>query len=172
MSDELNAMVDINSIDLSTVETNFPLLDNGIVTVQIQECDFKRDTATKGDAAKPYLWVKYALTQPWKTVAHEGLVVKTVNPGDRGSMLTQSIYYGNYEDKKTGEVKKYGVDRIAKLREAVFGKAGPGQRFVPAELLGQTLSVRLKFDPAPKNEDTGKTYGPRTEVVDYIRKAR
>lgn len=172
MSDELNSMVDINSIDLSTVETDFPLLDSGVVTAQIQACSFERDTAKKGDSAKPYLTVKYALTAPHKTTGHEGMTVKTINPGDRGSTLSENIYYGNYEDKKTGETKKYGIDRIAKLREAVFGKAAEGQRFVPAEMLGQPITLRLKFDPRPTNKATGEVYGPRTEVADYVRKAR
>lgn len=165
-------MVDINSIDLSTVETDFPLLDSGVVTAQIQSCSFERDTAKKGDAAKPYLTVKYALTQPHKTTGHEGMTVKTINPGERGSTLSENIYYGNYEDKKTGEIKKYGIDRIAKLREAVFGKAETGARFVPAEMLGQAITLRLKFDPRPTNKATGEVYGPRTEVADYVRKAR
>lgn len=161
-------MVDINSIDLSTVETDFPLLATGLVGVQIQECEFK----TNDKSGKPFLHVKYALTQPHKTTDHGGLPVKTINPGDRGSTLSEQIYYGNYEDKKTGEVKKYGVDKIAKLREAVFGKAQPGDRFSAPDMLGQALVVKLRFVPEPKNEKTGEVFGPRTEVQDYVRKAR
>lgn len=168
MSEDLNAITDINDIDLSTVETDFPLLATGIVAVQIQECELRANEKS----GKPFLHVKYALTQPHKTTDHGGLPVRTINPGDRGSTITESIYYGNYEDKKTGEIKKFGVDKIAKLREAVFGKAAPGTKFNPGEMLGQSLVVKLRFNPEPKNEKTGEVFGPRTEVQDYVRKAR
>ena len=162
MSEDINAMMDINSIDLSTVETDFPLLASGPCGLQIQECEFK----TNDKSGKPFLHVKFA------TTPHGGNPVKTVNPGDRGSTLNKDIYYGKYEDAKTGELKPYGVDEIAKLREAVFGKAAPGTRFDPAEMLGQNLVGNLRFDPEPKNKKTGEVFGPRTEVASYIRKAR
>lgn len=169
MSD-IDVLNEIQNLDLSTVETEFPLLASGVVAAQVQECEFKRDE-DKGADAKPYLWVKYAITQPWKTVAHEGLTVKQLNPGDRGMTISQRIYIGQY-DKKDGSGKAwYGLDTVAKLRESAFGKAPAGTRLNPSEMLGQSVLLVLKFDPAPKNSKTGEVYGPRTEVSGFVRKA-
>lgn len=169
MSSELDILNQLQNIDLSTVETSFPLLASGLLTAQIQECEMKRDTDKKGDDAKPYLWVKYALTQPWQTVAHDGADSKPVNVG---FPISERIYVGQYADKKTGEMKWYGLDRIARLREAVFGKAPAGTKVVPAELLGQPITLRLRFDPAPRNDKTGQVYGPQTVVDGYVKKGK
>lgn len=169
MSSELDILQQMNSIDLSTVETDFPLLASGVVSAQIQECDFRRDTERKGDSAKPYLYVNYGITSPWHTAGHDS-PVKQLNPGDRGMTITERIYVGTYADKKTGETKWYGVDRIARLREAVLGKPAVGTKFQPAEVMGQTIQLRLRFDPAPKNDKTGEIYGPRTEVDGYVKR--
>lgn len=169
MSDipEIDILSQLNAVDLSTVETSFPLLASGVVLTSIKSAKFDKD-ANKPDA-KPFLAVEYSLTQAWKTVEHEGLTSHPVNPGDRGSQVTERIYVGKYTDKKTGDEKWYGLDRIAKLREAVFGKAPAGTQFVPEELIGHPIALRLLFEPAPKNKDTGEVYGPRTSVAAYIR---
>lgn len=171
MLDELKSMTDINDIDLSTIETDFPLLDSGIAPAQITECEIKTEEGKKTGKPQSYLHVKYNLTAGHKTTAHEGRIVKTINPGERGSSITERIYYG-VSYKKSDEGKAYGYDRIAKLREAVFGKATPGTKFAAAEMLGQNISLRLLFEPSPRNSDTGEVYGPRTSVADYIRKSR
>lgn len=163
---DLDLMEAMNNIDLSKVETSFPLLDSGIVTVQVAKCEYKKDDK---EDAKPYCLIELNLVEPWKTVKFDGNESKPVLPGGRGSVITERVYVGTYEDKKTGETKWYGVDTLAKFREAVYGKAAEGVRFQPAEMLGQTLQVRLQFDPAPKGKD-GQTYGPRTSVAAYIKK--
>lgn len=166
MSD-IDIMTAMDNIDLSKVETSFPILDSGIVTVQITKCEYSRDEK-KGADAKPFCLVEMQLTTPWRTTPHNG-PSKPINPGDRGSKFTERIYVGQYEDKKTGELKWYGVDTLAKLRAAAFGPAAPGVKFNPAEMLGQTISVRLKFEAEPKGKD-GTVYGPRTSVSDYLAK--
>lgn len=163
---DLDILNDLNSIDLSKVETAFPILKTGIVSATITGCEVTKDP-NKPDA-KPYVLVKYSLAAPWETVSIDGAPTKAVNPG---FPFNERIYFGNYQDKTTGETKQYGVDRIAKLREAVFGKAAPGTKFAPEELVGQSITVKLKFDPAPKNSKTGETYGPQTTVDGYMRKA-
>lgn len=170
MSDELDILNELNDIDLSKVETSFPLLASGIVNALVTKCEYQRDTETKGADAKPYCLVEFAIQQPHSTVAHEGVPSKVLQPGDRGMTITQRVYVGKYEDKNSGELRWYGLDTLAKLREAAFGKAPEGTRFVPADMVGQTVAIKLKFDPAPKNKKTGETYGPRTEVDGYIRK--
>ncbi len=116
--------------------------------------------------------MSYSLALPWKTIAHDGVPAKDVNPGDRGSTMTERIYIGKYIDEKDNNTEKwYGVDRIAKLREAVFGKAADGSKFIPMEMIGQTITLKLKFNPKPINKDTKEEYGPRTEIDGYVRKA-
>lgn len=173
MSNELDMMAMLDSVDLSKVETSFPLLASGVVTCQVSAIDFKRDTEKKADA-KPYLMVELTLVSPWKTVPRDGEPSKPVNPGDRGCKLVDRIYFGDYEDKKTGEAKKFGYDRMATLRESAFGKATEGARFssIPQEMLGQTIQVELKFEAAPVNKDTKEVYGPRTSVARYIKAKR
>jgi len=171
MSDELDIMQQMDNIDLSTVETDFPLLASGIVTAQIQTCEWRRDTDKKGEDAKPYVRVKYNLTQEHKTCGHNGAEVKLIQPGARGSTISEDIYVGKYINKE-GVEAWYGVDRLTKLREAVFGKAQPGTKFNVAEMPGQPITLRLKSDPAPQNSKTKEVYGPRTSVDDYVRGKR
>lgn len=166
MSSELDIMEAMNNIDLSKVETSFPLLDSGIVDFQVAKCEYRKDD--KADA-KPYCYIELNLVSPWKTVKFDGAESKPVLPGGRGSVHVERVYVGQYEDKKTGELKWYGVDTLAKFRESVFGKAPEGTRFNPAEMLGQNLQARLQFEPAPKGKN-GETFGPRTSVAAYIKK--
>lgn len=169
MSEDLSAMTDINDLDLSTVETDFPLLDSGIARMQIQECEIKPKDDQKPESY-PYLHIKLSLVRPHRTTTAGGRVVKPINPGDRGSSLTHRIYYGvSYKKKEEGT--RFGYDAIAKFREAVFGKATPGTKFNAAEMLGQEVDVRLLFEESPKGRD-GQTFGPRTVVADFIRQHR
>lgn len=170
MSNEIDILNEMNAVDLSKVETGFPLLASGVVPANIVKCEMKRDVEKKGDAAKPYCYIEYTLAQPWKTCGHDGPVT-TIEVGKRGSKFNERVYIGKYNDKETGEEKWYGMDRLLLLREAVFGrKINPGEQFVPTELIGQSVQVRLKFEPAPVNKDTKEVYGPRTSVDGYVKK--
>lgn len=167
MSEDIDIMQAMDNIDLSKVETSFPTLDSGIVSVQVAKCEYGKDD--KKVDAKPYCLVEMNLTEPWKTTPAMG-DSRVINPGDRGSKIITRIYVGQYDDEKTGEKKWYGVDTLAKLREAAYGKAAGGVKFNPSEMLGQTIRIRLKFDPAPRNKKTNEVFGPRTDVADYIAK--
>lgn len=162
----------LNDVDLSKVETSFPILATGIVSVTIGKCEFvSEDSKKKPGEKNVYLRVDYSLAQPWKTVGIDGSPSKPVNPGDRGSQMTERIYVGKFTDKEGAE-KWYGLDRIAKLREAVYGKAAEGTKLMPPEMIGQTVLLNLKFNPAPVNKDTKEVYGPRTEIAGYVRKGK
>lgn len=168
---EQDILNQLNDVDLSKVETSFPLLATGIVPVTIGKCEFKTEPSKKREGTNTYLQVDYSLAQPWKTIAHDGNPSKTINPGDRGSSFSERIYVGKTLDDKTGEMKWYGLEQMAKLREAAFGKAAEGAKLIPVELIGQQIMVKLTFEPEPRNKDTGEKYGPRTSVTGYVRKA-
>lgn len=172
MSSDLDILQQINSVDLSKVETSFPILDSGLVRVNIAKAEWKQEESKKEPGkTNTYMEVQFSLAQSWRTVHHEGQISKAVNPGDRGSTFTERIYVGKYNDKNTGEEKWYGLDQVAKLRESVFGKAAEGSRIDLLELIGQQATVKLQFEPAPKNDKTGEVMGPRTKVASYIKKA-
>jgi len=166
MSD-IDILQQMNDIDLSKVETSFPMLDSGIADFQVKACEMRRDTDKKADA-KPYCFIELTLTAPWRTTSFNG-DSRVINPGDRGSTINKRVYIGQYEDKNTHELKWYGIDELARFRESAYGKAPAGTKFNPAEMLGQNIKARLKFDPAPKGKD-GTIYGPRTEVDAFIAK--
>ncbi len=165
---ELDILNEINDVDLSKVETSYPHLMSGNVPVNITKCEFGKDDK---EDAKPYLLAEYSLANPWKTQPQPGEPSKVVEVGARGSKITQRIYIGKYESKtEPGKMETYGLTQLAQLREAVFGKAQPGDKFVPTDLIGQQCVVTLKFDPVPKNSKTGQTYPPSTSVTGWVKR--
>jgi len=172
MSD-IDILQQMDNIDLSKVETSFPLLASGIVQANIVDAKFVQEDSKKRQGQKTnHLFVEYTLAQPWKTSGHDG-PVKTINPGDRGSKFSERIYFGTFIDEKDGgKEKPYGLDRILKLREAIYGKADESVKFssIPPTLIGQTVTVNLKFEPAPVNSETKEVMGPRTSVAGYVKK--
>lgn len=164
MSSELDILSQLQNVDLSTVETAYPLLKSGIVSAQIGSIETEQD-----EGKAPYVHIKYTLTEPWETVPFEGRPVKTISPG---FPISERIYVQDWTDPKTGEKKNFGITRLAQLREAVFGPATAGTKLVLPELLGQTVTLKLKFDPAPRNKKTNEVYGPQTSVDGYVRKSR
>lgn len=164
----LELLQQIDNIDLSTVETNFPHLATGNVLFTINDAKLTQDEASPD---KPYFEIKYALAQEWRTQPFDGAPSKPVSPGQRGSELTQRIYIGYYT-ARDGTEKTYGIEQYAQLREAALGRAEPGAKINPPELIGQTVTLKLLFNPAPTNKDKTETYGPRTEINGYVRKAK
>lgn len=167
MSD-LDILQQVQDVDLGKVETSFPILAQGVVQAVIAEIEFK-EIENKKNEVNPWCLVKYTLAQPWKTQPIPDVPVRDVNIG---FPITERISLKPWTDPKTGEVKNFGITRLAQLREAVFGKAQAGAKFVPAELLNQPITLKLKFDPAPKNKDTGEVYPPQTNVDSYVRAKR
>lgn len=159
----MNIMEQLNSVDLSKVETSFPILKAGIVDAQIVDI-----TVVPGENGKaPYVQCKYNLAQDWMTQPIDGGESKPVKPG---FPITERVYVNDWEDPKTGEKKNFGRVRLLQLREAVFGPIQPGQKLDFNELRGQSVKLNLKFDPAPKNSKTGEVYGPQTTVASYVRR--
>lgn len=160
----LDILQQIQSTDLAKVETDFPNLATGNVATTIVAAAW--DTSTD----KPFLGLTYELTQPWKTQAHGDVASKAVNPGDRGAKFNQRIYVGQYEDGQTHETKVYGLDSVAKLFKAVFGKDTTIKADTEGvmQLLGMPVVATLKFDPAPRNKKTGEVFGPKTEVTGWV----
>lgn len=163
---DLDILNQINDTDLSKVETSYPILAAGVVSATITEIELKAIENKEGQS-NPWAIVKYTLAQPWKTQPLADAPSRDVSPG---FAITERISLKPWEDPKTGEVKNFGITRLAMLREAVFGKAAPGTKFNPEELLGQPITLKLKFDPAPKNKKTGEVYGPATEVDGYVKR--
>lgn len=163
MSDPTDLMAQMDQVDLATVETSYPILKTGMAAFTIVEC-----TPTKDDEGKwPYYHMKYALAQDYETQPLDGAPAR---PIASGFPVTEDIYIGTYQDKKDGTTKPFGVDRMARMREAVFGKATAGAKFNPVEMINQSIMLQLKFNPAPVNKKTGEVYGPRTEITGYVRK--
>jgi hypothetical protein len=160
---DLDILQQINDIDLAKVETSYPIPMAGVVAATITEIELKKIENKKGES-NPWALIKYATSQPWKTQPLENNPSRDLNPG---FVITERISLKPWTDPKTDEVKNFGITRLAQMREAIFGKAQPGAKFVVEELLGQTILLKLKFDPAPKNRETGEVYGPQTSVDGY-----
>lgn len=159
MSEEENVLNQLDSIDLSTVETSYPNLKTGHYHVRVVGC-------TVEDGKKPgakNLVIKFALTE-----ATEAVDGRQVNPGfvimQRVS-LTKTF-------KDDGSPKYDPMPTLAKFREAIFGKATAGTQFMPLEqYIGQELDITVKFDANVVNKVTKEEYGPQSSVTGYVRKA-
>lgn len=164
MSSELDIMEQLNSVDLSKVETSYPVLKAGVVHAQIVEL---AAVPAEGDK-KPYIMAKYTLAQQWESQPLDGSPSKPISPG---FPISERIYVNDWTDPKTQEVKNFGRVRLLQLREAVLGPIQPGQKLDFNELRGQSITLKLAFDPAPRGKD-GQTYGPQTSVAGYVKKAK
>lgn len=156
----------VQSVNLGTVVTDFPVLAPGVVSATIESVTFEYKENKEGENL-PWAVVKLKLAQDWKTQPLEGIPSRHIAAG---FVLTDNISLKPWTDPKTQEVKNFGITRLALLRECVFGKAAEGTVFRPEELINQTVTVKLTFDPAPKNKKTGEVYGPQTVVDTYIRR--
>ncbi len=151
MSNDIDILQQINDIDLSTVQTGFPLLKSGVVPLTIQSFE--------DDVEKKALKVKLVTAAPWEDI--DG---KVIHPG---FPITDFIRFNTWTDAD-GKEKNFGVERVVNLRAAVFGKAKPGDKFDRTALLGQQVQARLKYDPAPRNKKTQEVYGPQTTIEAYL----
>jgi hypothetical protein len=165
MSQDIDILSKLEQTDLSKIETSYPILHDGVVQATVVEC---QAVPADGDK-KPHIQIKYTIAQDWTTQPHDGIPSKPVSIG---FPITERVYLNDWEDPKTGEVKNFGLVRLAQFREAIFGKATADAKLLPLEqYIGQSIVLKLKFEAAPKNKKTGETYGPQTTVDSYIRKA-
>ena len=155
----------LNQTDLTTIETSFPIPKAGLVAAMIADITENTVDDSGNELKAPFVAIKYTFTQDWETHPVNGVS----KPILAGFPLTERVYVSDWTDPKTGEVKNFGITQLTKLREAVYGPAKPGDQLIFQELLGQSLILRLKYDPAPKNKKTGETYGPQTTVSGYLK---
>lgn len=147
MSDEI---IDLQSLDLSSTETGFPLLPNGVYGVRVVEIKTEQNKKQTGDNLK----IKLALLEP--TTDING---KPVNAGFPLFDLVSLVI----TKKDDGSVKYDPRPKLAEFKEAMTGtKTGS---FNPLEqYIGLEGSVRLKVE---KSEE----YGDSNRVQKYIKKA-
>jgi hypothetical protein len=167
---ELDILNSLQNVDLSKIETSFPLLKTGNVLAQISKMEFA-SKGKKEDENDQYINCKleYTLQQPWETVPIDGAPSKAVSPGFK---FTENIYCSPWTDPETKEVKNFGLQRLTLLRECIYGKAPPGTALKKEDFLGRTVMVKLKFEPAPVDKKTKQVMGPQTKVDGYVRKAK
>jgi hypothetical protein len=164
MENELDILNSLQQVDISKVETSYPLLATGNVQMQITSMSFGMKKK-KDESTYPNCEIKFALMQPWKTVPIDGIPAKDIPPG---FPMTKNIFMGTVQ--KDGKEENYGLKELVTLRECIHGKAPEGARIQKEDFLGQTVLCKLKFDPAPVNKETKEVYGPRTDIVGYVRK--
>ena len=141
MSD--NPIVDLDNLDLSTVETGLPLLPEGLCEVTVTKIEAKANKAGTGNN----LNITLATTQPMKSV--DG---KDINVGFPLFDLISLTPTEKYDPRP----------RLAEFKEGVTGsKAGA---FNPLEqYIGLPVMVRLKIE---KSEE----YGNKNRIARYVKK--
>lgn len=156
MSNDIDILSQLDSIDLNSVETARPNLPSGMFPVRVVKMELVDQKAPK---TGKNLSIQLALVEPAQSVPNSKGETQMLQPGfpvfDLIS-LTKTF-------RDDGTVKYDPLPRLAKFREAVKGdKAG---QFLPLEqYIGMTVMVRTKYSVDPE-------YGPRTNVQDYVRKS-
>lgn len=159
MPEDQDILNELQSFDLSKVETSYPLLKTGTYAVRVATAQLEDQKAPK---TGKNLVIKYTLTE-----ATEAVDGRSVNPG---FAITERISLTR-TFKDDGSPKYDPMPRLAQFREAIFGKAEPGVQFMPLEqYFGQELHIRVKHEPNSKGKD-GTDYGPQSNVQGYVRKA-
>lgn len=136
---DVDVMNELTSVDLSTVETNVPVIIDGIYEVTVAELTIRPNKDNSGQV----LSMKFALAQP--APARQGDKETQVNPGFP-LFHTVSLKRTFKDD---GEVKYEPLTQLTNFREAVIGeKAG---QFMPLEqYIGRSLAVQTRIQDDPK----------------------
>lgn len=171
MSD-IDILQQMDNIDVSKVETSFPIPAEGLVRARVTSAKREQEPNKKKGGTNTFFEFEFAFTQDWRTQPINGNPSSPIPVGGRGSKMTKRVYVGQYEKKDGSGLAWYGIEELAKLRESALGKAPAGTSYsnLCDDVLGQEVTLVLKFDPAPKNKDTGEVYGPRTEITNYVAK--
>lgn len=159
---DVDILSQIDNIDLSTVETARPNLPSGVYLMTVKKVELQDQKAPK---TGKNLSIQLGLVEPATSVPNHKGETQTLQPGfpvfDLISM-TKTF-------RENGEVKYDPLPRLAKFREAVLGSKDG--KFMPLEqYLGQQVMVKVKFEADSKGKD-GESYGPKTSVQDYVRRA-
>lgn len=143
MSQEIDILNDLDSMDLSNVETGLPLLPDGLYTLQVAEIETKANK--KGTGSN--LNIKFVTTEPVTD-----LNGNPVNPGFPLFDLISLVKSEKYDP----------IPKLAAFKEAVTGtKSGS---FNPLEqYLGLSVCVKLKIERDAE-------YGDKNRIQRYIKK--
>ena len=144
MSEEIDILQNLQSLDLTNVETGMPVLREGLVGIEVLEA--KIEPNKKGTGSN--LNLKFGLTDPW-----EALDGKAINPG-----------FPLFHTISLVQTEKYNpLQNLAAFKECVTGtKSG---NFLPVEqYLNCTGSVRIK-------NETSEQYGTQTRIARFVKKA-
>jgi len=143
MSQEIDITNDLDSMDLSNVETGIPLLADGLYVLQVAELSTKANK--KGTGSN--LNFKFVTTEPCVDIKGN-----PVNPGFPVYDLISLVKSEKYDP----------IPKLAEFKEAVTGsKAGS---FNPLEqYLGLTVTVKLKVERDAE-------YGDKNRIQRYIKK--
>ena len=137
------AAIDLDNLDLSTVETGFPLLPDGIVEVSVSEVSIKPNKAGTGQN----LTIKLVTTQPMTD-----LNGKAINPGFPVFDLISLTPTAKYDPRP----------KLAEFKESATGSK-TGSFNPPEQYLGAVLTVRLKVERSSE-------FGDKNRIVRYIKK--
>jgi hypothetical protein len=155
-------LAQLEAADPTKIETSYPILATGTVNAIVSSV-----TADAKDG-KGFLTIKYTLAQPWHSQPIDGSEAKQIQVG---FPFNERIYFNDWEDPQSHEIKNFGMVRLAQFREAIFGKAKEGDSLMPLEqYINQPITLNLKFEPAPKNKKSGEVYSPKTTIAGYVRR--
>lgn len=141
--DSSNTLIDLDNMDLSTVQTGMPLIPEGLVELEVVKLELKPNKNGTGQN----LNITYHTTQP--ITSFEG---KLLNPGFPVFDLISLTPTDKYDPRQ----------RLAEFKEAVTGsKVGA---FNPLEqYLNCRVAVRVKIE---RNDE----YGNKNRIARYIKK--
>lgn len=148
MSDILNA---VENMDLTNVETDFPVLEQGICDFTI--ANMQAETSKNGNGTNIIVELKTAM--PYKT--RKGEVKQP------GFPLRDSIYIPNDTTSEKGATAmRMSQQKLAQLKLSVFGtQEGAFGKF--EQYVGKTVSARLKIE-------SDEQFGDRNRVAAYVRR--
>lgn len=163
MSDDIDILNQLSNINLSSVQTSFPLLATGLYDLTVAEMKVEQQKAPKVGNN-----IKIKLTTQNPSVDIDG---KQVNPGfpmfDTIS-LTKSF-------KEDGSINYDPAQKLAAFKEAVTGSK-EGSFGAPAEwaelYVGKTVQARVTYSPTSVDKRTQKDYGPQSRIDRYVKQKK
>lgn len=144
MSEEIDILQNLDSMDLTNVETGVPLIPEGLYEVSVLEAKTEPNKKKTGHN----LSLKFGLTQP--TTSLDG---KAINPNFPLFTIISLVKTEKYDPRQN----------LAAFMECFKGtKAG---NFLPVEqFIGMTGNVRVKIDDSPE-------FGKKNVIARYVKKA-
>lgn len=161
MSNEsIDVFAQLDSIDLSSVETAKPMLSPGlydVIVAKVETADVKPPKVGK------LLKITLTLTQPAQSVPNDKGETQTINAG---YPIFDQISLSKTFDE-SGQVKYDPLPALARFREATIGdKSG---QFLPLEqYIGRQVKIQVAYDSNSKGKD-GQEFGPKNSIKRYVK---